>query len=350
MFGGAATTTCEVVKMATIPLYPYGYKLNFLGKKEVHEERAAIVRLIYEKYIGGMNRYAITWYLINHEIVRPRGDSCDWQYSMVVRILTDERYLGNGKYPAILTREMFEAAQEMRHKEKDKAVAARHESCNGKRLYPFTAFIRCGSCGSSYIRGLQRKNNNTRKACWRCRNYKLKNEGKCKASGNIYDEVLEIASVEAYNQVRRECLEGRLFIPTKGHRPVSDKGLGLLIQETIEQMRTADACRLQELQSDLDELLNQRTAVEWAVAPLDLAAHETEKIRKHFANNPLPMTELEIGRFKEVFSGIVAQEPGELKLILKNGNEMYWTYTPMRGQVKHAKENRVYTCKADKRA
>ena len=75
-----------------------------------------------------------------------------------------------------------------------------------------------------------------------------------------------------------------------------------------------------------------------------------KKIRKHFANNPLPMTELEIGRFKEVFSGIVAQEPGELKLILKNGNEMYWTYTPMRGQVKHAKENRVYTCKADKRA
>ena len=348
MFGDAATIRCEVVNVATIPLYPYGYKLNFLGRKEVHEERAAVVRLIYEKYIGGMNRYAITWHLINHEIARPRGDSCDWQYSMVTRILTDERYLGNGKYPAILTREMYEAAQEVRQKEKEKAVAARHESCNGKRVYPFSGFIRCGSCGSSYIRGLQRQNNNTRKACWRCRDYRLKNEGKCKASGNIYEEMLELVCVEAYNQVRREFLDGKVLPPVKARRPDSEKALALLIEETIGQMRTADEGRLKELQNDLNELLNQRTAGEWAAAPLDLAAFETEKIRAHFVKEPLPMTELEMERFRKVFDGIVAQEPGALMLILKNGNEMYRTYKPMRGQVKHAKENRGYTCKADK--
>ena len=89
--------------MASIPLYPYGYKLNFLGKKEVHDERATVVRLIYQKYLGGMNLYAITCYLINHNILRPRGDSCDWQYNMVTKILMDDRYLGNEKYPSILT-------------------------------------------------------------------------------------------------------------------------------------------------------------------------------------------------------------------------------------------------------
>ena len=106
--------------------------------------------------------------------------------------------------------------------------------------------------------------------------------------------------------------------------------------------------RLKELQNDLNELLNQRTAGEWAAAPLDLAAFETEKIRAHFVKEPLPMTELEMERFRKVFDGIVAQEPGALKLILKNGNELYRTYKPMRGQVKHAKENRGYSCKADK--
>ena len=66
-----------MLDMAKIPLYPYGYKLNYLGKKEVHEERASIVRLIYEKYIGGMNRYAITWHLINHtHLESTRGFLC----------------------------------------------------------------------------------------------------------------------------------------------------------------------------------------------------------------------------------------------------------------------------------
>lgn len=334
--------------MATIPLYPYGYKLNFLGKKEVHDERAAVVRMIYEKYIGGMNRYAITWYLTNHEILRPRGDSCAWQYSMVSRILADERYLGNEKYPMVLTRDIFEVAQEVRRKEKEKAIATRHESCNEKRTYPFSGFIQCGSCGSNYIRGLQRQNSLTRKASWRCRNYNLKNEGKCKASGNIYEEMLEVVCVEAYNKVRSECLTGKLFPKTK-YQSDSDKSLEILIRETIDQMKKADENRLLELQNDLNLLINKRTAAEWETAPLNLSDYETEKIKTHFAQNPMPMTTLEVEPFKAVFASIVALEPGEMKLILKNGNEVYQKYRSMKGQVKNAKENRGYTCKADKR-
>ncbi len=335
--------------MATIPLYPYGYKLNYLGRKEIHEERAAVVRLIYEKYIGGMNRYAITWYLINHRILRPRGDSCDWQYSMVTRILMDERYLGNEKFPQIISEDIFEAAQAVRQQEKEKAIATRHESCNAKRIYPFSGLIQCGSCGSSYIRGLQRKNSVIRKASWRCRNYQLKNEGKCKASGNIYEEMLEVVCVEAYNKVRKEWLDGKILPHTKTCLPDSDKNLELLIHETIEQMKKADEARLQELQNDLDLLINRRTATEWAAVPLDLTDYETEKLEKHFKKYPMQMTNLDIDRFKEVFAGIVALEPGKLKLILKNGIEVYQKYKPMRGQMKNAQENRGYTCKADKR-
>lgn len=336
--------------MASIPLYPYGYKLNFLGKKEVHEERAAVVRLIYQKYLEGMNRYAITCYLINHKILRPRGDSCDWQYTMVTKVLMDERYLGNEKYPSILTRDIFETAQKVRKSEKEKAIATRHESCNEKRVYPFSGFIKCGSCGSSYIRGLQRCNSLTRKASWRCTNYKLKNEGKCKASGNIYEEMLEVVCVEAYDKVRSECLSGRFATKRKACSSNPDKSLELLIRETIDQMKTANEKRLLELQNDLNVLINKRTATEWEAAPLDLSDYETEKIKSHFDKNPMQMVELEIEQFKEVFASIVAFEPGKLKLILKNGSEIYQVYKPMRGQVDNAKKCRSYTCKADKRA
>lgn len=334
--------------MASITLYPYGYMLNFLGTKEVHEERATVVRLIYQKYIEGMNRYAITWYLINHQILRPRGDSCDWQYNMVNRILADERYIGTEKYPPILTREIFEEAQRVRSEEREKAIAKRHESCNSNRQYPFSGFIKCGSCGSNYIRGIQHYNYTVRKASWRCRNYKLKNEGKCKASGNIYEEMLEIVCVEVYNRVQSEFIKGKLTTKEKEASSGKEDTLEFLIQETISQMKEADEQRLKELQKDLEMLINKRTAMEWAAAPLDLSEYETKKMKNHFERNPAKMIELDIDCFKEIFTGIVALEPGKLKLILRNGDEIYQEYKPMKGQVNNAKKYRDYTCKADK--
>lgn len=334
--------------MASIPLYPYGYKLNYLGKKEVHDERAAVVRLIYQKYIEGMNRYAITWYLINHKILRPRGDSCDWQYSMVNRILQDERYIGTEKYPPILSRDIFDAAQEVRISEKEKAVAIRHESCNGKRKYHFSEFIKCGSCGSNYVRGIQSFNRTTRKPTWHCGNYRLKSQGKCKASGNIYEEILEVVCVQAYNRVRSECVNGKFVANVKTYLSEKDDPFELLIQETIDQMKTANEERRLELQNDLNVLINKRTTAKWETAPLDLADFQTKKIKNHFENNPMQMAELDVGRFKEIFVGIAALEPGKIKLILKNGSEIYQEYKPMKGQVNNAKKYSNYTCKADK--
>jgi len=55
-----------MLDMAKIPLYPYGYKLNYLGKKEVHEERASIVRLIYEKIHRWYEPLCNSWHLNNY--------------------------------------------------------------------------------------------------------------------------------------------------------------------------------------------------------------------------------------------------------------------------------------------
>lgn len=334
--------------MASISLYPYGYKLSFSGKKEVREERAAVVRLIYQKYIEGMNRYALTWYLINHKILRPRGDSCDWHYSMVNKILQDGRYIGTEKYPPILSQETFEAAQEVRRTEREKAVAKRHGSCNSQREYPFSSFIKCGSCGSSYIRGIQGFNRTTKKASWRCKYNYLKNEGKCKASGNIYEEILEVVCVDGYNKARSECQSGKFTTHAKSCQSDDSDPFTVVIQETIDQMKTADEKRLHQLQNDLNVLINKRTTAEWEATPLDLSNFESEKIKNHFARNPEPMTKFDIEQFKEVFAGIIALEPGKLKLVLKNGSEMYQEYKPMKGQVNNAKKYRNYTCKADK--
>jgi hypothetical protein len=178
---------------------------------------------------------------------------------------------------------------------------------------------------------------------------RFKSEGKCKASGNIYEEVLEVVCVEAYNRVLEEWAKGRLGTKRKTGLLKKNDTLDILIKETVDQMKNAGDERLSELKKDLNSLLAKRTAVEWDAAPLDLSHFETEKLKRYFEANPKQMTELDVEKFKAIFAGIIASEPGKLKLILKNGNELLQEYKPMKGQVNNAKKCRSYTCKADKR-
>ncbi len=333
--------------MATPPAYPYGYKLSHIGKKAVDEEKAEVVRLIYKKYIEGLNRYALTWYLINRKILRPRGDSCNWQYSMVARILEDERYLGTVNFPQILSTDVFEMAQQKRNDEKENAVSKRHESCNENRSYPFSGFIQCESCGSYYIRGIQHYNRFVRKASWRCRDKYRKIERTCMARGNIYEEVLEVVCVHAYNQALKNFAKGYVQLETKVSKVCRDPTLEILIREIIRQMKGADEKAFSELEETLHVLTVKKTAADWREARLDLSDFETEKIKQHFAANPEPMTVFEERMFKTVFMKILAGKPGELKFILRNGMEIPQEYKPLRGQTGNAKKCGSDTRQAD---
>ena len=176
----------------------------------------------------------------------------------------------------------------------------------------------------------------------------MKNEGKCKASGNIYEEVLEDVCVEAYNRVLDLCACGNFKLQRDCKLSnSSDPSLDLLINETLDQMKSADQDRLYTLQNDLNILIAKRTAMDWEAVPLDLADFETEKILAHFEMNPEPMKTFEADNFKAVFGSIAAREPGKLKLILINGNEMLQEYKPMRGQINNAKKHRSNSGKAD---
>ena len=175
----------------------------------------------------------------------------------------------------------------------------------------------------------------------------MKNVGKCKASGNIYEEMLEVVCVEAYNRIRSECLGGKFAASGKPCVSEKNKLFDLLIQETIDQMKVADEIRMIKLQNDLNVLLNKRMEVEWASAPMDLSEYHTKKIKEHFVRHPMRMSEFEVEPFTEIFIGMTAIKPGELKLVLKNGNEVVQTYKPMKGQVENAEKYRSYSGKTD---
>lgn len=108
-------------------------------------------------------------------------------------------------------------------------------------------------------------------------------------------------------------------------------------------MKTALGEQLSELETTLNMLIEKRTTISWDDTTLDLSNFETKKIKQHFEQNPKPMILFDETYFKRVFEKIVAIEPGKLKLILKNGEEIYEEYKPMKGQANNAKEHRSNT-------
>ena len=122
----------------------FGYQKNENGDLEICPEEAKIVRLIFELYLQGSSILSIIKELESKEILTPSGKK-KWCNQTVVKILTNEKYMGNvllkktytdgfpnrkrkknsGEkhqylteqiHPEIISKEIFNAVQEERQK------------------------------------------------------------------------------------------------------------------------------------------------------------------------------------------------------------------------------------------
>jgi site-specific DNA recombinase len=174
----------QVVKNGTIMLHgnkpPFGYRLSADGKNLViHEEEAAVVRLVYRFYVEGDERgkrlstrsianrltemKVPTWADIRGRF-KKRGKG-EWSWRLVMRILDSETYAGHWHYgkrntfggskynprdwwlsfdvPAIVSEDTWKRAQVQRKLNLSESV--RHI----KREYLLRSRVRCGLCKSS---------------------------------------------------------------------------------------------------------------------------------------------------------------------------------------------------------
>ena len=174
----------QVVKNGTIMLHgnkpPYGYRLSEDRKTLViHEEEAAVVRLVYRFYVEGDERgkrlsaraianrltemKVSTWADIRG-MFKKRGKG-EWSWRLVMRILDSETYAGHWHYgkrntfngnkinarewwltfdvPAIVSEETWKRAQIQRKLNTSESL--RHI----KREYLLRSRVRCGLCKSS---------------------------------------------------------------------------------------------------------------------------------------------------------------------------------------------------------
>lgn len=99
--------------MGTNRTQPFGYRMEF-GKVVIDPDESSWVVYIYEQYILGESFKSLSDTLcgtgIRYDADKP------WNKNMVARILQDQRYTGDGRYPPIIDTCIFQKVDQKRNK------------------------------------------------------------------------------------------------------------------------------------------------------------------------------------------------------------------------------------------
>ena len=114
---------------------PLGYTVNDEGKIVIDEEKASIVRLLFNLYVDGISQYKLS------EEMKSRG--YDISYSHVTKILGNINYVTGEFYPIIISKELWE--------KKCNQAKLNATSTDKSHYYYYGAkLIKC-ECGCSYV-------------------------------------------------------------------------------------------------------------------------------------------------------------------------------------------------------
>ncbi|MFB1050516.1 recombinase [Paraliobacillus sp. JSM ZJ581] len=83
---------------------PFGYEI-VNGKIETHARESEQLKLLIQSYLSGKSLANVA-----------KDSGINHSHGGITRILTDERYLGNGTFPRLISKEQFEQLKEERFK------------------------------------------------------------------------------------------------------------------------------------------------------------------------------------------------------------------------------------------
>ena len=89
---------------------PFGYWLDGQEVPITHEQYGPIIQMVFQSYAKGMSLTALANELESQSIPNQKGKPA-WSHSCIRNILTNPVYLGDKKFPALVTQELFEQVQ-----------------------------------------------------------------------------------------------------------------------------------------------------------------------------------------------------------------------------------------------
>ncbi|MBR6208660.1 MAG: recombinase family protein [Oscillospiraceae bacterium] len=201
-----------------------GYRMLPDNTLEIVPEEAEIIRRIFNMYLAGHGSDTIARALNKDGLRTSAGKP--WSHQTVLRALENEKYMGDtlsmksvkrhgvklmntdGQYapryyiedthPGIVSKEDFQAAQELRQQRKNGKITGQKRA-----EHPFSGLVECGLCHSRYIHKVNGSGLKWQSDIWACYTNLHKGASACRNT-RIKDEILKEKFVEAYNEFVRE--------------------------------------------------------------------------------------------------------------------------------------------------
>jgi DNA invertase Pin-like site-specific DNA recombinase len=270
---------------------------------EVIEERAAIVRDVFERAANGQGIYTITA-LLNRDKVKPfggtRGPGKSWHCSYVSKLLSNRAVLGEmqpmecvnrrhrrpigdpvkGYYPAIIPEELW---WRVRSGLEHRRGRGGRKGANVANLFA-GGLLRCAYCGSAMVRENKGRKNGSSYFCGNARN----GNGCVRARWSCSDletsflwfvHEVDMASIIGDDRGRGAELEHRALAL---HGKLAE--LRVRQDQTFELMQKTKAVdyvakKLDELEKERTSLEDEIRTVEAERARLDASRHDLDEIR-----------------------------------------------------------------------
>lgn len=110
---------------------PFGYWLDGQEVPIIHEQYGPIVQMLFQSYAEGISLTTLAKELVHQSIPNQKGRPA-WSHSCIRNILTNPVYLGNKKFPALVTRELFTQVQTRLEETGRKKRESRTKAADGK--------------------------------------------------------------------------------------------------------------------------------------------------------------------------------------------------------------------------
>lgn len=275
---------------------PYGYTFQ-KGCIAIQLQERAIVTAIYDGYLLGKSLLNIAKGL-NAQSIEFIPGVIGWNKARLKRILEDERYLGNGDYPAIITQETFDAVQEIKDARNTQKGVDRKSD-----IFQINVPVKCPVCGSEMHR-----RSDSRIKCsqrWTC----VRDD--CRKLISISDEALLGGITELLNALIDK--PERITIPA----PVECEPSAELRRMNHEIERNLDSFSIQK--ETLRKQLLQSVSLKYE--DIDNAVYTAKRLKADFANAS-PLSDFSPELFNRTVSELRLCENGSVILTLTNGQQV----------------------------
>lgn len=350
----------------------YGYRLDADGNPELDPDQSAVVIEIFNQFLRGASLRMIKEYLEEKGVLNPSGDH-RWNIAQIGKILANEKYCGDvlmqktfvqdciskkvvkntgqlpmyliqNNHPAIVSREMFQAAQAERTRRSARESSSKKTSSTGRSCYAskyaLSERLVCGECGTMYRRCTWKRNGKV-KIVWRCISRLDYGTTYCHDSPTMEEGILQQAIMDAINSLMssRKVLSDQLSEAMQ-QELVAMPGSALTLGEVKRRLEERDVefqqllslaandgteahlSRFSTLSAEITELKRQQEEL----ASL-LRTNSRANLRLHKAMSAMDqmdyhMTEWDEQTIRQIVHTVKVISAERIKVILTDGTEI----------------------------